>query len=57
MVVKIKEWNIKSFTVNAMRGGKVLEEREVSTRSEAEEVADEFEAKYGEYTTSIKVNW
>lgn len=45
------------FLVNAYKDGKLLEERIVNTKAQAEQLANEFEKKYGEYSTSIKVIW
>lgn len=43
------------FLVTAYKDGKLLEEQVVGTRAEAEKLANQFEIKYGEYTTTIKL--
>lgn len=45
------------FLVHAYKDGKLLEEKLVNTKVEAEQLAKEFTKKYGEDTTSIKVIW
>ena len=43
------------FLVHAYNDGKLLEEKLVNTKVEAEQLAKEFTKKYGEYSTSIKL--
>ena len=43
------------FLVHAYNDGKLLEEKLVNTKVEAEQLAKEFIKKYGEYSTSIKL--
>lgn len=43
------------FLVHAYNDGKLLEEKLVNTKGEAEQLAKEFTKKYGEDTTSIKL--
>lgn len=51
---KIKD---TKFLVHAYNDGKLLEEKLVNTRAEAEQLAKEFTKKYGEDSTSIKLIW
>lgn len=53
----IKDSAIKDtkFLVHAYNDGKLLEEKLVNSRVEAEQLAKEFTKKYGEYSTSIKL--
>lgn len=46
-----------TFTVRSYQNGKLMAEKTVNSSTEAEKVAKEFEAKYGKYSTAIKVNW
>lgn len=46
-----------TFTVRSYQNGKLMAEKTVNSSAEAEKVAKEFEAKYGKYSTAIKVNW
>ena len=52
-----KDSSIKDtkFLVHAYNDGKLLEEKLVNTKVEAEQLAKEFIKKYGEYSTSIKL--
>lgn len=52
-----KDSSIKDtkFLVHAYNDGRLLEEKLVNTKVEAEQLAKEFIKKYGEYSTSIKL--
>lgn len=56
-MVRLNDYSIKDtkFLVHAYNDGKLLEEKLVNTKVEAEQLAKEFIKKYGEYSTSIKL--
>ena len=47
--------NNKKWAIQSYKDGRLMEERVVDNPKEAQRVAIEFEAKYGEYSTSIKM--
>ena len=56
-LARLNDYSIKDtkFLVHAYNDGKLLEEKLVNTKVEAEQLAKEFTKKYGEYSTSIKL--
>ena len=56
-LARLNDYSIKDtkFLVHAYNDGKLLEEKLVNTKVEAEQLAKEFTKKYGEDTTSIKL--
>ena len=45
----------KQWAVHAYKDGRLMEERIVGNLQDAQRIANEFEIKYGEYSTSIKM--
>ena len=56
-LARLNDYSIKDtkFLVHAYNDGKLLEEKLVNTKVEAEQLAKEFIKKYGEYSASIKL--
>lgn len=44
-----------TFIVQAYKNGQLMEELIADNLQDAQRIANEFEAKYGEYSTSIKM--
>lgn len=47
--------NNRKWAIQSYRDGRLMEELIVDNLQDAQRVAREFEAKYGEYSTSIKM--
>ena len=54
MDIKVNTSN-KQWLVHAYKDGRLMEERIVGNLQDAQRIANEFETKYGEYSTSIKM--
>ena len=47
--------NNKKWAIQSYKDGQLMEELIVDNLKDAQRIANEFEAKYGEYSTSIKM--
>ena len=47
--------NNRKWAIQSYKDGQLMEELVVDNLKDAQRIANEFEAKYGEYSTSIKM--
>lgn len=47
--------NDRKWAIQSYKDGQLMEELIVDNLKDAQRIANEFEAKYGEYSTSIKM--